>query len=114
MEDGDVSAKRYTCGTPMEHCTGQELGHKSAMLRLEGPRKAHTSRREAYKCTARYLVRVLGYTQGRNHEFHKEGHPCRVLTRPSRFGGELRVGKCLESGRWMPEGKGAGGLVASI
>jgi len=108
-----MSTKRYMCGVPFEHCMGGEISRTSSFLGASGRIKAHTTSQEAYKCMERYLVEVEGYTKGRNHEFHKPGHPCRVLTKPSQFGGELRHGKSLESGRWMPSARGRSGVVIS-
>jgi hypothetical protein len=90
---------RYTCGVPKEHCTGGTIrvsaGMKSA-IRAESI-NCHASPQEAFRCHARYLVEVLGYTRVGNREFAPpDGGPIRVLTKKSRFGGELRKGKSVE------------------
>ncbi len=98
---------KYMCGVPQEHCEGGNLKTDQTF----STRKAHSGRHEAFRCMAHYLVKQLGYTQIGSREFRKEGHPIRVLTKKSRYGGVLRFGK--EHARWMPKGDGGGygGLI---
>lgn len=65
------------------------------------------SSQEAYKSYAKFLVRELGYTQGPNRQFHKEGEPVLVLTKPSRFGYRMKGGK---GKRLMPK-RGSGMII---
>lgn len=89
---------RVLCGTPLVHCQGSSYTTDQAL-----PKKSHSSHLEAFKCYANYLMKVEGYTQIGPREFRKDGHPVRVLTKKTRFGGRLRAGK--EGSRYMPAGK---------
>lgn len=99
---------RYVCGVPALHCSG---GHVSTDQQINSG-KAHTSPSEAFNCMARYLVRVLGYKRIGGREFDpQDGGSIRVLTKRSRYGGKMRLGK---EGRFMPEDRDAGnrGVIA--
>jgi len=77
--------------------------------------KAHNSAPEAFKCHARYLIKVLGYEQVGSREFRPpDGGPILVLTKKCRFGGVLRKGKGSGEGgnRVMPRRR-LGGFIAS-
>ena len=94
---------RVLCGTPEQYCTG---GHITTDQQLNS-RKAHVSHSDAFKCHARYLVRVLGFTRLGAREFvNPENGYVRVLTKQSRFGGLMVSGK---EGRHMPEKRRRGG-----
>lgn len=83
----------YFCGTPENQCTGSHFDHSD---KFRGPsKKIHSSRAEARRCHIRYL-KENGYTQSPDNasEFIPEGGgPHLVITKVSRFGGELRAGK---------------------
>ncbi len=99
-------ARAYTCGVPTEYCSGNST-HLNAMLSGSKP-KAHNQPEAAFDCHAKYLMDVEGYTRLSSREFvPKDGGPIRVLTKKSRFGGELRGGKRGEGGA------GGGGETAS-
>ncbi len=76
--------------------------------------KIHHSSTEAFKCRARWLVRVEGWTPIGSREFSKPGQPVLVLTKKCRFGGQLRKGKGGEQSfaRVMPA-KRPGGMISS-
>lgn len=74
----------------------------------------HASSPQAYKCFARYLVRVLGFTRHRNREFAPpNGGPRTVLTKQSRFGGIMRAGKSGEAKSKRVVPKRGGGILIS-
>lgn len=92
------SRYRVLCGVPKEYCSGSKLSTDQAFP----TDKCHSSHTEAYRCMARYLVKVLKYTALRNHSFAPpDGGPVRILTKRSRYGGLLIFGK--EHTRFMPE-----------
>ena len=94
---------RVMCGTPKEHCNGSRLVTDQTFQ----SNKCHRSHEEAFRCHARYLVRVLGYTQIGSRDFQApNGGPVRVLSKKIRFGSKLRLGK--EGSRFMPEDREAG------
>jgi hypothetical protein len=95
---------KFGCGTPQMHCMGGTAVLSSGIRGI----KVHTTRGEAFKCHARWLKKVEGYTQIGPREFSKPGHPVRVLTKKIRFGAMLRPGK---EGRNMPKDR-PGGFIA--
>lgn len=78
--------------------------------------KTHLTPEQAFKCHAKYLVKV-GYVQLSTREFRApDGSGIKVLTKQSRFGGKLRNGK--EGTRNMPHVRGhragaRGGIIIS-
>ena len=107
--------RRFTCGVPAKHCGGSSpilsFSIRTNIL------KCHGSPEQAFRCHARWLTQVEGYTRLGPREFTKgESSPVLVLTKKSKFGGVLRQGK-HESGksnakRVMPTNRG-GGLISS-
>jgi len=99
------------CGTPQEHCSGGKVP-TNAFMRQTHP-KAHSSHSEAYRCHRRWLVDVLGYTDIGSRTFRPppgvNGGYLKVLTKKSRFGARMRLGKLGE--RWMPKDRGRSGVV---
>lgn len=98
-------AQRYFCGTPEANCSGA-FGDFGKNWR--GPRKLHESREAAFRCYARYLVKIKGWKQVGPREFKEPGGPINVLTKKSRFGGVARKGKM---GRNMPQ-RGGGVIIS--
>lgn len=99
---------RYVCGVPGIHCSG---GHVTTDQQINSG-KAHVTPSEAFNCMARYLVRQCGYKRVGGREFDpQDGGPIRVLTKRSRYGGKMKLGK---EGRYMPEESNAGnrGVIA--
>lgn len=98
------------CGVPHVHCTGGKIatnqGTRSHVV------KAHRSHSEAFKCYARYLVKILEYEQVEARVFRPppgvNGGYLRVLTKKSRFGERFRPGK---EGRFMPDFEGGGAII---
>jgi len=110
--------RMHTCGVPAIYCNGSPV---TTSFGIRGVTKAHNSTKEAFKCRARYLVKVLGYTKvgptgplGAREFCPPDGGPILVLTKKCRFGGELRRGKGSEQGasRVMPR-RGLGGMISS-
>ena len=89
----------YVCGTPEKDCTGSFVKGSKGMRAT----KAHATPEDAYRCYAASLKRA-GYEERPNREFYKPGEAVMVLTKKSRFGAVLRLGK---EGRFMPE-RGSG------
>ena len=92
------------CGTPENYCNGSVAAMSNSW---RGSHKSHTDRVQAFKCYARYLTRVKGYTKVGSREFKpSDGGPILVLTKKIRFGGELMRGKSggeTKSKRKMPK-----------
>jgi len=95
-----MSNRMYTCGVPTEHCNGTHVKTSAGIrpiFEYQAARKAHGSSSEAFRCRARWLTQVLGYTQIGSREFRPpegvdDGYVT-VLAKKSRFGGVLRRGK---------------------
>lgn len=104
--------RRYVCGVETGKCSG---GNSFASHGLGNSIKTHSSPQEAFACKRRSLL-ADGWTQIGAKEFSPpEGvnDGCvMVLTRPGKFGGELRKGKTGEKGtgkgRVMPNSRRAG------
>lgn len=108
--------RAYICGTPKQHCLGNECVLSSHMRKSPQP-KVHATSEEAFKCHARYLVNVMGYERRGNREFSPpDGSEIVILTKKCRFGGELRGGKRSEKSskgsRLMPR-QFVGGMLSS-
>lgn len=88
-------SRRYLCGVPESDCRGSiVMMHKM----WTGSHKVHTRRQDAFACHVAYLI-SLGYERVGSRELAPpDNGPVRVLTKPSRFGSELRWGK--ERSRW--------------
>lgn len=101
-------SRRYKilCGVPDYHCQGGILSTDQQL----GTKKAHGSHEDAFRCYARYLVKVLGFTRVGAREFQNPNNgPIRVLTKKSRFGTRLMAGKGGDKGsRYMPRLEEAG------
>ncbi len=100
---------RVLCGVPEEHCIGGAL---STDQRL-GTAKCHGGHSDAYRCYARYLIRVKGFTWLGGRDYRPpDGGPIRILTKKIRFGSRLTTGKF---DRFMPEKREAGnrGVIIS-
>ena len=96
---------RYLCGTPAAAC-GASLTKLNNGLDGRGI-KAHGTREQAYECQRRYLL-SQGYTQvGSNAFAAPNGGPILILTKKSRYGGKLRMGKV--GSRHQPDGRPAAG-----
>lgn len=99
------------CNTPKEYCTGS-----SYITDQHIHPKAHGSRAEAFRCHARYLKKVEGYTQIGSREFRpNDGGPVLVMSKKSRYGSRLRRGKGesgrVEASRYMPGGTRTRGTI---
>lgn len=106
--------RAYFCGVPNRCCQGSDCILSSHLRK--GQPKVHYTSEAAFKCHANWLVKELGYERRGNREFAMpNGGPIVVLTKKSRFGGELRGGKRAagkRSNRLMPA-RFPGGLIAS-
>ncbi len=100
-----MSLLGFICGVPNEHCCGgflncdPDLQHK----------KFHTSRKQAFNCYVKYMIKEKGYKKFGAHDLFKEGEPILMLGKVGNFGGELRRGK-NEQGhkRLMPKYRTSG------
>ena len=105
-----MSRRIVACPTPKEHCTGGKR-LTNASMRDKGVRY-HQTHGQAYKCYRRYLVRILGFEDMGNREFRPpDGGPRVMLTKKSRFGASMRLGK--EGARWQPPGSRGGTIISN-
>jgi hypothetical protein len=90
-----MSLVGFLCGTPDQYCVGGKLQTDQHL----GHTKFHSSRMEAFKCHKNYLIKILGFKQelpdGRKLGARElwTGDSIRILSKVSKFGGELRRGK---------------------
>lgn len=79
--------RAYMCGVPREECrSGVKQVDKDSI-------PAHATPDGAFRCHADHLIRA-GFTRLSPREFVNPKTGCvRVLTRPSKFGAPLRLGK---------------------
>lgn len=83
-------SNKYVCQTPSEYCTG---AYSQVAPALAGT-KTHSDNFEAFRCYARFLTKVKGYTQIGGREFAPPGDgPVEVLVKKMRYGTRLRQGK---------------------
>jgi len=81
---------RYLCGTPDHKCGGTTLQVDKRL------RKVHASSEDAFACFRRYLI-SMGYTSvGPRELASPDDGRVLVLTKKSKFGGALRVGKTAD------------------
>jgi|SRR3972149_3223285 len=104
-----------TCGTPPECCSGSNFPMSSGISK--DIKKYHMDPPSAFNCYAHYLQTQKGYTKVDSRAFRPpDGGPIMVLTKKSRFGGELRGGKRGENStqrsptRYMPKRR-YGGII---
>lgn len=88
------------CPTPKKFCQGS-VSQTSKALAGE---KVHGTHEQAFQCYANYLMNILGYKRIGSREFQGPDG-IEVLTKKSRFGMRLRLGKGRRS---MPRGIGGG------
>lgn len=81
--------RRYLCGVK-EGCSAPKLETPLAQ-----PMRLHSSPEEAFECKVAELINQ-GYTRIGGREFSKNGGPILVITKRSRFGGMMRMGKSAE------------------
>lgn len=106
-----AQTRKHLCGTPPQHCTGNQTQVSFGIRGSTSP-KTHTSPPEAFNCHRRWLVREEGYVQVGPREFQKDGGAVLILTKKSRFGGELRPGKTGEKSQGKRfEPKSGGGII---
>lgn len=104
---------RVLCGVPEGDCHGSMAGASFAIGGFQvKARKMHSSHDEAFNCYIAWKQR-LGYKRIGPREMEpKDGGPILVLTKRSRFGARLRLGKggANVSSRFMPR-RGGGVIV---
>lgn len=103
--------RKYMCGVPKNHCSGSNSFVSSGLGKNQ---KLHQTSPDAFKCYARYLVNIEGFTRVASREFSKPGEPHLIINKQSKFGYELRAGKSGKKGastnsRFMP--KSGGGII---
>lgn len=83
--------KRSVCGVPELSCNGGLVTMNAGWPNKSA--KVHNTPNEAFRCHCKWL-RALGFKQIGSREFEDpHSGAVRVLTKPSRFGGVLRMGK---------------------
>jgi hypothetical protein len=100
--------QKVLCGVDRDLCTGGILKASNGLAKDSIKcSKVHNDPQSAFECMKQSLLRQ-GFKQVGTKEFldPRPGGYIRVLTRPSRFGGTLRLGK--EHTRWMPKGRYGG------
>lgn len=95
----------YACGVEVELCTGSVgKGFNHSIINSTSKIRVHASPEGAFNCKKNSLLRK-GYTMLGTREFRPpDGGPILILTKPSRFGARLRMGK--EGSRNMPRSGG--------
>lgn len=89
--------KKYLCPTPQEQCTGR-LVSMNNFFNYTKNAKVHVSPDAAFACYVGYL-KSTGHTRVSSREFLRPEGGLLLLTRRSRFGTALRLGK--EGNRYM-------------
>lgn len=92
--------RKFICGVPTKECCGADLMVNKALT----VKKGHGTSEEAFKCYAKWLI-SQGYKQIGHREFQKDNEPIIVLTKKSKFGGQLRYGKGdkgIKGNRYIP------------
>ena len=92
-----MSMNKYLCPTPREFCTGK-LSSMNNFFNHTKNAKLHGTPQAAFECYVRFLE-LNGYERVGHREFRRPGEPILVLTRQSRFGARVRLGK--EGTRYM-------------
>lgn len=116
MSDGNKRKPyMFMCGVPSTHCSAGRI-NVNAALRGSGNRCAHGSPEEAFRCHRTYLISQGFEPIGSRELRAPDGSGIRVLTKPCRFGAQLRNGKAGTrnmSNVKIPGGGRRGGNVAS-
>ena len=86
---------------PQEHCTGGRLITDQQL----GTSRCHISHDTAFRCMVQYLLKQ-GFEQIGAREFRSPEGGVRVLTKRSRYGARLKMGK--EGTRFMPDERDTG------
>ena len=92
-----MSENRYLCPTPREDCTGKTVSMNNLFHYLKNA-KVHASPQAAYECYCHYLART-GHEQISQREYRQPKGGILILTKRSRFGTRVRLGK--EGNRYM-------------
>ena len=106
-------ANKYICGVPNARCSGGTILTNSSIGGGTNQMKAHSDPVEAFKCHKKMLLDD-GWKQRGSREFSPPGGgPIKVLTKQSKFGTRLRMGKNQEGkgSRYMPYS--GGGFIHS-
>lgn len=109
-----MSLVGFICGTPDAYCVGGKLQTDQSLQHTH----FHSSRKEAFDCHKNYLIKICGFKQelpdktklGTRELYNPESGYVRVLSKISKFGGELRRGKSEshKTQRRMPKRRGQG------
>ena len=86
--------RKWLCGVPNNFCNGAMAQVGNASMRV------HSSPAEARKCYINYMIKHKGWHRCESsNELRKECEPRLILTKASKFGTPLRMGKRSEGGR---------------
>ena len=86
-----MSMNKYLCPTPREVCTGKLTSMNNFYNRTKNA-KLHGSPQAAFDCYVRYLL-LTGHVRVAAREFRQPQGGILLLTRQSRFGTRVRLGK---------------------
>lgn len=92
-----MSMNKFLCPTPREHCTGKLVSMNNFFNQPKNA-KLHGSPQAAFDCYCRYLE-LTGHERVGQREYRQPQGGILLLTRQSRFGTKVRLGK--EGTRYM-------------
>lgn len=109
--------RRHLCGVPQERCSGAvTMVNSDLVTGKDKTMRTHSTRKEARRCTERYLE-GQGYVRVGPREWKSPDGPILVLRKATHYGASLRSGKAGEgvrSNRVQPDGKCRSGMVYDI
>ena len=92
-----MSANKYLCPTPREHCTGKTTSMNNFFNQPKNA-KLHGTPSAAFDCYVSFLEKT-GHQRLAQREFRRPEGGILLLTKRSRFGTKVRLGK--EGTRFM-------------
>lgn len=92
-----MSANKFLCPTPQGQCTGK-LVSMNNFFNMTKNAKVHASPQAAFECYCRHLEKT-GHERVSTREYRQPGGGILLLTKQSRFGTKVRLGK--EGNRFM-------------
>lgn len=103
-------AQRFYCGVPTKQCQGSTIIQNRGLTGKIA--RGHVTNEEAFECYRRWLI-SQGYERIGPREYALPGEPILILTKRTKFGTRMRLGKSQEGkgSRYMP--RSGGGLIFS-
>lgn len=97
-------AIKVFCGTPKSFCSGAHT-IMNAGFNNDKAAKLHDDHEQAFACYSRYLVAEQQHKRVGSREFETPSGSILVLTKKSKFGAKMRMGKNQnkEGKRFMPQ-----------